>query len=88
MKAEQFDISYNWTLTANGIFFEDRQPDHTQINHFDFGTKQTRPVLKLPQQTLSHANTMTYLPRQQTLIFNQLQYPQVDVMRLRHPLLQ
>lgn len=87
LDSNDFNVVYNWTVTAKGIYFHRRDEPHAQLNYYDFAKREIQPLLKLPSQTLSHANSLTYLPQQQMIVFNQMQFPEVDIKRLEHPLL-
>ncbi len=84
----RFGIHYNWTVTDKGVYYQHDHTEHQQINYYDFANRKITPLIKVPLQTLDRSGSMTHIPGAQQIIFNQSQYPQVDIKRLKHPLLE
>lgn len=84
---DSFNVTYNWTVNDQGVYYQFSQPNHDQINFYNLSNQQVSTVVKLPGELLSNSSSMTFLGDNQTLVFNRLQLPQVDIKRLKHPLL-
>ncbi len=83
----RFKALYNWTVTSTGAYFQTNLKGHHRIDYYSFKDKTIRPIVRLPTKTLNRFGTMSYIEKEQKLIFTQYQYPQVDIKRLSHPLL-
>lgn len=84
---DEFDISYNWTVTSKGVYYQHEYNSHQRINFYDFDSKNISSLVKLPNQSLARLGSMTYVPSHNQIVFNQSQPPLVDIKRLEHPLL-
>ena len=87
LSAEQFKIRFNWTVTKQGIYFQEDFKGHHKINYYDFAEQRITPLIKLPSRTIERSAPMVYLPNEHKLLLTQSEYPQVDIKHVRHPLL-
>lgn len=84
---DKFQARYNWTVTKGGVYFQTDLEGHHRIDFFSFKNSEINPIVRLPIKTMNRFGTMSYIEKEQKLIFTQFQYPQVDIKRLSHPLL-
>jgi hypothetical protein len=82
-----FSVKFNWTVTAKGLYYLHNYTDHQRINHYDFASKTVSSKIMLPPKTVESLGSITIIPELDKLIFSQSPYPQVDIKRLKHPLL-
>ena len=88
LNEQEFVVRYNWVVTDKGLYYQQEHEGHYSINKFDFNTKQIDSLVHLPVRTMRRFSSMTFIPEEERLLFTQTEYPQVDIKRLRHPLLE
>lgn len=84
---KEFMIKYNWVLTDNGIYYQHDYDGHYTIRYFNLSNQTISPLIKLPVRTLNRIGAMSYIPDNDKVLVTQSEYPQVDIKKLSHPLL-
>lgn len=87
LNGKRFGTRYNWTIVDQQIYFQSNHASHLQINRYNMASQQLKVLSKLPLRTLASYGSMTYIPQQERLLFTESEFPQVDIKKLRHPLL-
>ncbi|MGI2257824.1 winged helix-turn-helix domain-containing protein [Shewanella sp. GXUN23E] len=79
----------NWVAGSQGVYFKQRASGaEYMVSFWDRQTNQTRGILRIPNNYLSSFGTLAFIPSEQRLLMTLTDYPQRDIMRLSHPLLQ
>jgi len=88
LNKQEFGVAYNWTVTPTGIFFQYDNKEQHRINFYNLASKQINTLVKLPLRTLDKYSSMTYINGQNKLVFTQTDFPQIDIKKLSHSLLE
>lgn len=84
----QMSSDYSWTKSDQGIYYLQRYADHEQINFYAFADATTKVILKAPLRTIENGIPLSYIAGENKLLITQSTFPQIDIKRLRHPLLE
>lgn len=79
---------YSWLKTDEAIVFQQNYVDHLRINHLDLNTGEITTKLRVPQRTVERFTPFSIISGKQRLLITQTLFPQVDIERLSHPLLE
>lgn len=79
---------FSWTKTKQGIFFLQRYTDHERINFYSFEDSSIVSILKAPLRTIESGVPLSYMEDKNQLLLTQSVFPQIDIKRLSHPLLE
>lgn len=85
---DKFRVRHKWEVTEAGLYFQHDYANSHQFHFYNFENKEITPIVKLPMGTIQRLASMTYVPNQNKIVFTQLDFPKVDIKRLRHPLLE
>lgn len=88
LNGDAFAVRFNWMVTDKGVYYQHNHTDHQRINFYRFADKQLSSLVKVPQETLDRSGSMTYITSAEQIVFDQSEYPQVDVQKLVHFLLE
>ncbi|MCL1036954.1 winged helix-turn-helix transcriptional regulator [Shewanella submarina] len=79
---------FNWTATETHVYFKERLSSRQyMVSALDRESNTSKGVLRLPSSFLSSFGTMSYIPERDRLLMTLTDYPQRDVMLLRHPVI-
>jgi Tol biopolymer transport system component len=83
-----FDARYTWNYFDNRVYFHKKELTHHQVAYYDFSQKKLIPLVRLPLKTFDNYGALTFIAEDNKLLFTSALYPQSDIKRLSHPLLQ
>ncbi|TDF38614.1 hypothetical protein EYS14_13215 [Alteromonadaceae bacterium M269] len=78
---------HSWLKTDDGVYYLQDYPDHQRIQYLSLADMEVRTLLRTPLRTIESAAPFTYSLDKNTLIFTEVSFPQVDIKKLNHPLL-
>ncbi len=85
--AKIFDALYTWHYQNNGIYYRKNHEKHHEIAFYNFDKQQVNPLVHLPPRTFETYGTLSFVAKDNKLLFTSALYPQADIKRLKHPLL-
>jgi len=85
---ESFNATYTWSLSDEGVYFRYNSEDNHQISHMNFSTFLQTPIIRLPLKTFARYGGLTFIPEFNKLLFTASHFPQADIKKLSHPLIE
>ena len=82
-----FDTLYTWHYQGDGVYYRKNHDGHHEIAYYDFASEQSTPLVHLPLRTFKTYDSLTYVQKENKLLFTSAIYPQSDIKKLVHPLL-
>ena len=77
-----FKSLYAWSYEKGNIYYHKNFSDHQQLLIFSIDTQKSTPLVRLPLNSLAKNESITYLPKLETLIFSSVTYPQANIKRI------
>ena len=85
--SKDFSSRYTWTHSEKGIYFRKTVGKHQQISFYDFSTRQTTPIVRLPWKSSESYGALSLIEEDGQLIFTVGASPQANLKKLTHPFL-
>jgi Tol biopolymer transport system component len=79
---EEFNILYAWTYNAGHIYYQKKLIDHYQLINFDIKNNVTTPLVRLPLNSISTNDSITYIPENDRLLYTNSSFPQANIKRV------
>jgi len=83
-----FDALYTWSYSGDKVYFRKNEATHHQVSYYDLTSQTLIPLVRLPLKTFENYGALTFIPQQNKLLFTSALFPQSDIKRLSHPLLE
>ena len=83
-----FSHPYAWVYHNGGVYFRRNRSDHHEIIYYDFKQDSFTTLVRLPIRTFRSRGQLSFIPQEGKLLYSGTQFPQVDIKKLTHPLLQ
>lgn len=88
---EKLSSAYAWTYRYKNnqkeLFFKESFSQYQQISHYNFTSQLSKPIIRVPLQTLDTGFAITGEDDGNSLLFTRGRFPQIDIKKLSHPLL-
>ena len=78
---------HSWLKAGDGVYYLQDYPDHQRIQYLDLASNESKTLLRTPLRTIERSTPLTYNMSKNTLVFTEVSFPQVDIKKLNHPLL-
>ncbi|WOH38321.1 winged helix-turn-helix domain-containing protein [Thalassotalea fonticola] len=83
-----FNTVYSWGLSKDGIYFNQNTSNTTKLKYYNFSNDEISTFLTQPKNAVAGSTSLTLIDEQQLLLFTGSSFPQADIKKLQHPLLQ
>jgi Tol biopolymer transport system component/DNA-binding winged helix-turn-helix (wHTH) protein len=74
-----FNTLYAWTYDKEHVYYQKSFDDHYQLIAYDLSKKIQSPLVRLPFNSISQSDSMTYLPAQERLLYTSSSFPQANI---------
>lgn len=79
ISGENFNTLYAWTFEKDHIFYQKTFDDHYQLVAFDLANKLQKPLVRLPLNSISKSDSVTYVANKDRLIYTRSSFPQANI---------
>jgi Tol biopolymer transport system component len=76
---------YSWVKAPQHIYFIQNFPDHQRVQSLHVSSKEIKTLMRAPLRTIESSLPINYNDKNNTLIFTETSFPQVDIKKLTHP---
>lgn len=77
-----FNTLYAWTYDKDRIYYQKAYDDHYQLVKFDIKSNEVTPLVKLPLNSISTKDSISYLATEESLVFTSSSFPQANINML------
>ena len=81
---QHFNTIYAWTANQDNVYFHQANKSDDQLNIFNLSNKVTRPIVRLPLNSFSKNEMLSFNPQTQELLFTGSNYPQANIKMLKN----
>lgn len=81
---DYFSTIYAWTKYQDNIYFHQTFKSHDQLNRFNISNNTMRPIVRLPRNSFSKNEMLSFNPHKLELIFTGSNYPQANIEMLKN----
>ena len=74
-----FNTLYAWTYDEGHVYYQQTFDDHHQLIAYDITEKIQTPLLRLPMNSISQSDSITYLSTKDRLLYTSSSYPQANI---------
>lgn len=74
-----FNTLYSWSYQNKNVYFHKTYEDHHQIIAYDLDSKIVTPLVRLPLNSFSSDDSLTYITEHQQLLYTGVNYPQANI---------
>lgn len=74
-----FNTRYSWSYHNDKVYFHKADEDHHQIVVYNFDKKITTPLVRLPLNSFSSNDALTYITEHNQLLYTGVNYPQANI---------
>jgi len=78
-----FSSAYSWTYQEGGVYYRQNKSKHQRLSFYNFTDKTKTELARLPLRTFENFGSITFVARQNKLIFTASQFPQADIKRIQ-----
>ncbi len=77
-----FNTIYAWTYNKGQVYFQKTFDDHYQLVTFDLNKNLFMPLVRLPLNSISRSDSVTYLEAEDRLLYTSSSFPQANIKML------
>ncbi len=74
-----FNTLYAWTYDEGHVYYQQTFDDHHQLIAYDIAEKIQTPLLRLPMNSISQSDSITYLTTKDRLLYTSSSFPQANI---------
>lgn len=74
-----FNTLYAWTYHQGHVYYQKTFDDHYQLIAYDVEKKIQTPLVKLPLNSISQSDSITYLSTKERLLYTSSSFPQANI---------
>ena len=74
-----FNTLYAWTYVQGHVFYQKVFDDHYQLVAFDIENKLQKPLVRLPLNSISKNDSLTYVATKDRLLYTRSSFPQANI---------
>jgi len=82
IKGSNFNTIYAWAYNKGQVYYQKSFDDHYQLVVFDLNNNLVMPLVRLPLDTLSKSDSVTYLEAEDRLLYTSSSFPQANIKML------
>jgi Tol biopolymer transport system component len=79
---EFFNTLYAWTYEKGHVYYQKTFDDHYQLIAYDIKNKIQTPLVRLPLDTISITDSITYITTKDRLLYTRSSFPQANIKML------
>lgn len=83
IRGKVFNATYTWVYHDGGIYYRQNKAKYQQVAFYDFASKTRTSLARLPLKTFENLGPITFVPKENKLIFTASHFPQADIKRLK-----
>ncbi|QBG35620.1 winged helix-turn-helix domain-containing protein [Litorilituus sediminis] len=81
---QYFSTIYAWTIDQETVYFHKAKKNYDQLNAFNLASNAMRPIVRLPLNSFSQHEMLSFNPQTQELFFTGSNYPQANIKMLQN----
>ena len=74
-----FNTLYAWTYDEEHVYYQKSFDDHYQLIVYDLNKKIQSPLVRLPFNSISQSDSITYLATKDRLLYTSSSFPQANI---------
>ena len=74
-----FNTLYAWTYDEGHVYYQKTFDDHYQLIAYDIAEKIQTPLVRLPLNSISQSDSITYLSTKERLLYTSSSFPQANI---------
>jgi len=78
-----FSSAYSWTYQNNGVYYRQNKSKHQRLSFYNFADKTRTELARLPLRTFENFGSITFVNKENKLIFTASHFPQADIKRIQ-----
>jgi len=78
-----FSSAYSWTYQEGGVYYRQNKSKHQRLSFYNFSDKNKTELARLPLRTFENFGSITFVGKQNKLIFTASHFPQADLKRIQ-----
>jgi len=82
ISGDKFNTLYAWTFEKGHVFYQKVFDDHYQMVAFDIENKLQKPLVRLPLNSISRSDSITYVADKDRLLYTRSSFPQANIKML------
>jgi Tol biopolymer transport system component len=79
INGDYFNTLYAWTFEKGHVFYQKVFDDHYQMVAFDIEKKLQKPLVRLPLNSISKSDSITYVAGKDRLLYTSSSFPQANI---------
>ena len=79
IKGSLFNTLYAWTYEKGQVYYQKSFDDHYQLISYDLEEKIQTPLVRLPLNSISKTDSITYLATKDRLLYTSSSFPQANI---------
>ena len=79
IKGKIFNTLYAWTYEKGQVYYQKSFDDHYQLISYDLEEKIQTPLVRLPLNSISKTDSITYLATKDRLLYTSSSFPQANI---------
>ena len=79
IKGSEFTTRYSWSYQKNNVYYHKTYEDHHQLVAYNFDKQLVTPLVRLPLNSISKNDALTYITQHQQLLYTGVNYPQANI---------
>ncbi|MCP4991124.1 MAG: hypothetical protein GY928_35245 [Colwellia sp.] len=77
--SKDFNAIYAWTYNKEHVYYQKVVDDHYQLVFYDLQKQLVMPLVRLPLDTISKNDSLTYIEAQDRLLYTSSSFPQANI---------
>lgn len=82
INGNHFNTIYAWAFNKGQVYYQKAFDDHYQLVVFDLNNNNVMPLVRLPLDTISRSDSVTYLEVEDRLLYTSSSFPQANIKML------
>jgi len=78
-----FSSAYSWSYHDNGVYYRQNKSKHQRLSFYNFADKTRTELARLPLRTFENFGSITFVDKENKLIFTASHFPQADIKLIK-----